>query len=126
MSMNFFHFSSVSFVSVLYFSAYRSLTSFVKFSRFFYSFFDAILNWIFFLLICLPDGYSCIDFYLLILYSATSIYQQCECDYSNSFSVESLVFSICNIMPSANACLSKASIVCFSQRNIGSKVISLE
>ena len=86
--------SSISFLSVLQFSVYRSFIFSVKFVTKYFILFDAIVNGI--VLISLSDSKLLVyrnatDFCILILYPATLLNSFIS---SNSFLVESLEFSI--------------------------------
>ena len=101
----FFHFfvsSSVYFISFLYFSAYRSFTSLVRFIPRYFILLGAIVNGVSFF-ICLSVASllvykNAIDFCTLILYPATLLN---SCISRSRLLVESVRFSMYN-MSSAN------------------------
>ena len=74
-SFHFFVLSEISFISILWFSEFKSFTSLVKFLPRHFILFGAILNWVVFLL-SLSDSSLLVyrkatDFYILILYPGT-------------------------------------------------------
>ena len=96
--------SLISFISVLYFSAYRSFVSLGRFIPRYFILFVAVVNGSVFL-ISLSDFSSLVyrnarDFCALILYPATLPNSLIS---SSSFLVASLGFSIYDIMSSANS-----------------------
>ena len=95
--------SSISFVSVVYFSNYRSFTSLVRFIPRYFILFEAIVNGSVFLISIsvhlILAHKNATDFWILILYSDTLLNSLIN---SSSFLVESLGFSLNSTMSSEN------------------------
>ena len=103
-SFHFFESSSISCISVLQFSEYRSFTSLVKIIPRYFILFDAILNRIVFLLSFSDSSWlvyrKATGLYILILYPATLLNSFIT---SNSLFVETLGLYICSLMIPANS-----------------------
>ena len=102
-SFYFFVLFSVFFISLLQFSEYRIFTSLVKFIPKYFILFDVILNGIFFFYFFLIVHYYCIEKQpISVCYSCILLLLNSLISY-NTILVETLGFSIQNIMSSANS-----------------------